>query len=145
MTSLIRNTEQELPIDAIGYLTGECNYGGRVTDGHDRRVIIGILEKFYNHDIVNDDAYVFSESGKYHAPKDGEYDSYLEYIKTLPILAKPEVFNMHSNADITKDQKETNMLFDSILLTEGTVCLHFMITFLVFEYIIILQSASSRS
>lgn len=102
-------------------MTGECNYGGRVTDSHDRRVIIGILEKFYNHEIVNDNDYKFSESGKYYAPKDGDYDSYLEYIKSLPMLTKPEVFNMHSNADITKDQKETNQLFDSILLTEGTV------------------------
>ena len=92
-----------------------------MTDSHDRRVIIGILEKFYNQEIVNDADYKFSESGKYYAPKDGDYDSYLEYIKSLPILTKPEVFNMHSNADITKDQKETNQLFDSILLTEGTV------------------------
>jgi len=114
------NQYKELPIDAIGYLTGECNYGGRVTDNHDRRVIIGILENFYNHEIVNDDGYKFSEGGKYFAPKDGEYDSYIEYIKTLPMLAKPEVFGMHSNADITKDQKETNMLFESILLTQGT-------------------------
>ena len=78
-------------------------------------------QNYYNHQIVEDANYKFSESGKYFAPKDGEYDSYLEYIKKLPILAKPEVFNMHSNADITKDQKETNMLFDSILLTQGTV------------------------
>ena len=55
---------QDLPIDAIAYLTGECNYGGRVTDNHDRRVIIGILEIFYNHDIVNDENYKFSEGGE---------------------------------------------------------------------------------
>ena len=110
-----------------------------MTDSHDRRVIIGILEKFYNLDIVNDDKYVFSESGKYFAPKDGEYDSYLEYIKTLPILAKPEVFNMHSNADITKDQKETNMLFDSILLTEGTVRLLAVLRCSLFEWDLVLS------
>lgn len=116
---------QDLPVDAISYLTGECNYGGRVTDGHDRRVIIGILNNYYNKEIVLDDDYKFSDSGKYFAPKNGEYDSYLEYIKTLPILAKPEVFNMHPNADITKDQKETNMLFESVLLTQGTVSVAF--------------------
>ena len=115
------NQYEDLPLDAMSYLTGECNYGGRVTDSHDRRVIIGILSIFYNKEIVQDDGYKFSESGIYFAPKNGEYESYLDYIKSLPMLAKPEVFNMHPNADITKDQKETNLLFDSILLTQGTV------------------------
>lgn len=61
--------------------------------------------------------YRFSPSGKYYAPVHGEYSSYMEYTRSLPIIPHPEVFGLHENADITKDNQETQTLFDSILLT----------------------------
>lgn len=35
---------QDIPFDALKYLTAECNYGGRVTDGKDRRLIVTLLQ-----------------------------------------------------------------------------------------------------
>lgn len=41
----------------------------------------------------------------------------MDYIRNLPISAEPEVFGLHSNANITKDNQETNQLLDGVLLT----------------------------
>lgn len=106
-----------IPFKALQYLTGECNYGGRVTDNHDRRTLMNILNDFYNEDIL-EDWYKFSISGRYFAPVDGDYHSYIDYIDSLPLVQEPEVFGLHDNADLTKDSAEAMILFDSILKTQ---------------------------
>lgn len=107
----------ELPLPALTYLTGECNYGGRVTDGQDRRCLMSMLGMYYSTSCVKDDGYKFSDSGEYFAPPHGEYESYINYIKSLPIDPLPEVFGLHENADIARQQAETQLLFDSVLVT----------------------------
>jgi len=75
------NEYKEVPYDAIIYLTGECNYGGRVTDDWDRRTLLAMLADFYNPRIVDDPKYKFSSSGVYYAPAKSSYDEYVEFIK----------------------------------------------------------------
>ncbi|XP_073385492.1 uncharacterized protein [Physcomitrium patens] len=104
-----------VPYKALNYLTGECNYGGRVTDDHDRRTLVTILASFYAPDILNHD-FSFSESGLFTAPPDGDYNDFLEFIKKLPAAPQPEVYGFHSNADITKENTEVNRLLASLLL-----------------------------
>uniref|UniRef100_A0A8C0VQX6 Dynein axonemal heavy chain 3 n=1 Tax=Cyanistes caeruleus TaxID=156563 RepID=A0A8C0VQX6_CYACU len=110
------NEYEEIPFEALTYLTGECNYGGRVTDDKDRRLLLSLLSTVYNKDIEQE-KYMLSAGSDYYIPPHGPYESYIEYIRSLPITTHPEVFGLHENADITKDNQETNQLFHAVLLT----------------------------
>ncbi|KAG5885748.1 hypothetical protein JTB14_033861 [Gonioctena quinquepunctata] len=111
------NEYEEIQYDALLYLTGECNYGGRVTDDWDRRCLTTILGKFYCKALVETENYPFDPTGVYYCPEKTEYEEFLAYTRTLPLITHPEVFGMHENADIMKDQHETSLLFSSTLLT----------------------------
>lgn len=62
---------QDIPWKVLNYLGAEINYGGRVTDDKDVRLIKSILKKYMNSEILTDE-YKFSESGLYKSIKVGE-------------------------------------------------------------------------
>lgn len=97
----------EVPFKALRYVTGECNYGGRVTDDKDRILLNTLMEMCYSTAVIREPGHPLSASGIYRVPEPGPRDSYLEYIETLPIIPAPEAFGLHQNADITKDQNDT--------------------------------------
>jgi dynein heavy chain len=94
------NEQEDIPWDAMLYVTGHINYGGRVTDDWDRVCLISILKKYYTADIL-DDNYQLSQSGIYQVPQEGSLQSFKDYISTLPLIDQPEVFGLHENANIT--------------------------------------------
>ena len=103
------NQYEEIPWEALNYMVAEANYGGRVTDPMDRRIIKVILQDFYTHEILKDD-YKFSPSGIYYAPAEGGLQDYLDYIKDLPINDTAEIFGLHENAEISSAINDTNQL-----------------------------------
>jgi dynein heavy chain len=104
-----------IPWDALRYMCGQINYGGRVTDDWDRRCLMSILNRFFTPAILND-KYRFCALPNYYAPPTGPYASYVAYLnEKLGSDAEPEVFGMHENANLTSQRQETNLLLSTIL------------------------------
>jgi len=97
-----------VPFEALKYLTGHCNYGGRVTDDRDRRVLQCLLKEIYTPQVLEKEFHCMSLR-EYLVP-DGDlpYSAYKEMITRLPIEDPPELFGFHPNANITKELKETD-------------------------------------
>jgi dynein heavy chain, axonemal len=110
-----------IPFDALRYVTGECNYGGRVTDDKDRRLLKALLEKCYNPGLLQCDDYALSEGRTFKTDWRAEAtrEDMDAVLAGLPQIPAPEVFGLHSNSDITKDQDDTAALFAALLKCGG--------------------------
>lgn len=104
-----------IPYQVLDYLIGDINYGGRVTDDKDQRLIKTILSTYLTPQIFDYKNYKFSKSGTYFCPPPGEHDMYLSYVESLPVNSDPEVFGLNDNADIITAQNEGAALLDTIL------------------------------
>lgn len=114
MLKLFLESQDEIPWDALQFVTGDINYGGRVTDDLDRRCLLSTLKIYCCPDALKDD-YRFSPSGIYYAPSDGKIEVYRDYIENFPLNADPEVFGMHGNANISYELAESNNIIETIL------------------------------
>ncbi len=90
----------------------------QVTDAHDRHTLMTVLQTYYTPAML-EPGHALSPSGVYQSLDLANHRAYLDYIGNLPIIASPDVFGLHDNADISKDLKETNLLLDSLLLTQS--------------------------
>lgn len=58
----------KIPFAALKYLTAECNYGGRVTDDKDRRLITTLLDDYFNEEVLSNPNYSFSPDPAFKVP-----------------------------------------------------------------------------
>eukprot|EP01064_Diplonema_japonicum_P028148 TRINITY_DN4256_c2_g1_i2.p1 TRINITY_DN4256_c2_g1~~TRINITY_DN4256_c2_g1_i2.p1 ORF type:complete len:4454 (+),score=1223.71 TRINITY_DN4256_c2_g1_i2:62-13363(+) len=108
-----------VPYDALTYLTGECNYGGRVTDDRDRRCLMATLGSFYSESIL-DSGYSLDPEGAvaYIMPDGKDLDVPLEFTAKLPANAPPSIFGLHNNAEIAKNKRDASLLLSTLLSTQ---------------------------
>ncbi|KAF4673078.1 Dynein heavy chain 1, axonemal [Perkinsus chesapeaki] len=111
------NQYDEVPYKVLNYLGAQINYGGRVTDDKDKRLINCILTTYCCESLVtNGSEYRFSESGTYYCPEQAVYmDDFMKYILTLPLNPSPEAFGMHENCNITCAQTEAETLLAGMI------------------------------
>jgi dynein heavy chain len=103
------------PFEAMRYLISDANYGGRVTDDWDRRLVNCYIAQFMCEDAISIEHYPLSELPEYFIPSDGDLKSYRDYLMTLPASDHPAAFGQHPNADISSQIEDTNDLLTTII------------------------------
>ena len=97
----------------ICFMLAEVQYGGRVTDDFDRRLLNTFTHVWFNENICNS-GFKFYEG--YPLPTNCKsIEDYQDFISDMPMQDFPEVFGLHSNADICYQINSTKTILDTIL------------------------------
>jgi dynein heavy chain len=117
----------EIPLKALNYLMGQCNYGGRVTDDKDQRLLSTLLSSYFCEEAMDEKFVIFqspTDGYNYVCPsyadkETASHESHLEHIRNLPLVSPPGVFGFNENASLTKEMGETYKMMEELLLTVG--------------------------
>jgi dynein heavy chain len=86
-----------------------------VTDDWDRRLLMVMLDKYYNDYTTSVPDYKFSRSGLYYVPNHETIKQARDYIESLPPVEAPEIFGMHDNGDIAFNRSESQLILEAVL------------------------------
>ncbi|XP_028852845.1 dynein heavy chain 5, axonemal [Denticeps clupeoides] len=95
--------------NCLRYMLGEVQYGGRVTDDLDKRLLNTFARIWFTESMFGE-RFCFYKG--YTIPTVKTIPDYLLHIDTLPLVDTPEVFGLHPNADITY---QTNLANDTLI------------------------------
>ena len=98
--------------NTVQFMLGEVQYGGRVTDDYDKRLLNTFTSVWFNQELMSPD---FSFFDGYTIPECNNLEEYQDFIYTLPLHDTPEVFGLNSNADITYQINTAKGILDQVL------------------------------
>ncbi|XP_021567645.1 dynein heavy chain 10, axonemal [Carlito syrichta] len=103
LTKAFQQQDPRIPWGSLKYLIGEVMYGGRAIDSFDRRILTIYMNEYLG-DFIFDTFQPFhffqNKEVDYKIPAGDEKDKFVEAIEALPLANTPEVFGLHSNAEI---------------------------------------------
>lgn len=111
----------------LRYMLGEVQYGGRVTDDYDKR-LLNTFARVWFMDRMFDESFEF-HSG-YNIYKYKNQEEYLDAIDTMNVTDPCEVYGLHSNADITYQTFIAKEILDTIVSVQpkGTKVIRYVLS-----------------
>ncbi|KAL0487737.1 dynein heavy chain [Acrasis kona] len=104
---------KRLSWSTVRYMICDVQYGGRVTDDYDRELLDKYGAKFYDYKLFNKE-YQFHNN--YYCPDLPKVKDYREYVAhKLPMFDPPEVFGLHSNAEIAFNSANAGTVLETIM------------------------------
>uniref|UniRef100_UPI0035900BF2 dynein axonemal heavy chain 17-like n=1 Tax=Myxine glutinosa TaxID=7769 RepID=UPI0035900BF2 len=102
----------EVPWDDLRYLFGEIMYGGHITDDRDRRLCKMYLEEFVRTEMLAGESLL---APGFPIPPSLDYKGYHEYVSENMPPESPQLYGLHSNAEIGFLTVTSNKLFRTLL------------------------------
>jgi len=127
LTACIQFLEKHLYTGQISwptlqYMVAEAQYGGKITDGVDRR-LFGLYTKKFLIPKSCEEGFTYNpeqplfripDDFVYRIPVENDIDGYRKWCSSLPDADSPEIFGLHPNADLTYRMKEVNTLIKTM-------------------------------
>lgn len=111
----------KVPYDAMRYLIAEANYGGRITDDWDRRLVNVYISEFISDECVSSEKFMLSDLPDYFVGKEGDLKSYKDLVKNMPQADHPLAFGQHSNSDMAASIEDAATLIDTLVSLQPRV------------------------
>ncbi|XP_061708954.1 dynein axonemal heavy chain 8 [Cydia pomonella] len=96
----------------VRYMVSAVQYGGRVTDDYDNRLLVTFCRVWFTDQLFTEDFQFYKGYG---IMKFKNIPEYLEEIEKMKTVDPPQAYGLHTNADITYQRSKTQTLLDTIL------------------------------
>lgn len=113
-------SQPDVPWITLRYIIAEVNYGGRVTDDKDVRLISAVLKGYFGERIL-EKGFKFANLQEYWIPEEGSLQETRDYLKSLPMDEDPRIFGLHPNALITAQFNQAKKFLDTVVSVQPRI------------------------
>jgi len=113
-------SQPDVPWITLRYIIAEVNYGGRVTDDKDVRLISAVLKGYFQEPMLQE-GFKFAGLDAYYLPAEGSLQETRDYLKTLPMDEDPRIFGLHPNALITAQFNQAKKFLDTVVSVQPRI------------------------
>jgi len=96
----------------VRYMIGEVQYGGRVTDDYDKRLLNTFAAYWFSDNMFKENFTFYKD---YTIPIYKQHQEVMDAIDVLPPMDTPEVFGLHKNAEITYQANTATAILQTII------------------------------